>query len=87
MNDSVNHPTHYTQGKMEVIDAIEGLEAGFHEGNIIKYVARWRYKNGVEDLKKARWYLERLIEQAEYQEPQPQSPPGISDEIRFPPSL
>lgn len=60
--DSVNHPKHYTTGSMEVIDAIEGLGLGFHAGNVVKYVARYKHKGGVEDLKKARWYLERLIE-------------------------
>jgi hypothetical protein len=67
VNDPVNHPTHYTQGALEVIDAIEGMELPYHEGNIVKYVARWRYKNGVQDLRKAKWYLERLIANAEKQ--------------------
>jgi len=61
-SDTVNHPAHYTQGSMEVIEAIEGLSLGFHAGNIVKYVARYKAKGGVEDLKKARWYLDRLIE-------------------------
>ncbi len=61
VSDAVNHPSHYNKGMIEVIDAIEGMELGYHEGNIVKYVARWKYKNGVEDLKKARFYLERLI--------------------------
>lgn len=61
-HDPVNHPSHYTSGKLEVIDAIEGMGLGYHEGNIVKYVARWRLKNGVEDLRKARWYLDRLID-------------------------
>lgn len=60
-HDPVNHPSHYMQGAMEVIDAIEGMGLPYHEGNIVKYVARWRHKNGVEDLKKARFYLDRLI--------------------------
>ena len=58
--ERVNHPAHYTQGKVEVIDFIETM--GFLEGNIIKYVARYKHKNGLVDLKKARWYLDRLIE-------------------------
>ena len=63
----MNHPSHYTQGRFEVIDVIEdsltddGFE-GYCVGNIMKYVMRYRHKNGLEDLKKARWYLERLIE-------------------------
>lgn len=67
MSDLVNHPPHYTQGKFEVIDVIkdsltdEGNE-GYCVGNILKYVMRYRHKNGIEDLKKARWYLNRLIE-------------------------
>ena len=61
MEDIVNHPSHYTQGSLEVIDAIEGMGLPYHEGNIVKYVARWRHKAGVVDLKKARWYLNRLI--------------------------
>jgi len=63
--DNVNHPSHYTFGKIEVIDVIEDWKLGYHEGNIIKYVARHKYKNGLEDLKKAKWYLERLIEEME----------------------
>lgn len=63
--EKVNHPAHYNQGKIEVIDAIEGWSLGFHEGNVIKYVARHKHKNGLEDLKKAKWYLDRLIEQME----------------------
>lgn len=61
MSDPVNHPSHYTQGSLEVIDAIEGMALGYHEGNVVKYVARYRFKGGVEDLKKARFYLDRLI--------------------------
>jgi hypothetical protein len=65
-DDPVNHPSHYTFSKIEVIDAIEAWGCGFHDGNVIKYVARYRYKNNpVEDLKKARWYLDRLIKQSE----------------------
>lgn len=62
MADNINHPAHYTGGKLEVIDAIEGMGLGFHAGNVVKYVARYKLKNGVEDLKKAEWYLRRLIE-------------------------
>ena len=60
--NAVNHPSHYNQGKIEVIDAIEEWGLDFCEGNVIKYVARHRHKNEpLEDLKKAQWYLERLI--------------------------
>ena len=61
LDDPVNSPKHYTQGHMEVITAIEGLGLDYHQGNVLKYVSRYRYKNGVEDLKKARWYIDRLL--------------------------
>lgn len=64
--DTVNHPNHYTQGGIEVIDAIEAWGLGFCEGNVVKYVARAKFKMGeLEDLKKARWYLDRCIEKLE----------------------
>jgi hypothetical protein len=65
--EKVNHPSHYNQSKIECIDAIEAaiehLKGGeaFCTGNIIKYSWRWKDKNGSEDLKKAQWYLTRLI--------------------------
>ena len=66
MSSNVNHPKHYNTGKIEVIDAIEEWEMGFCDGNVIKYVARHRHKGKpIEDLKKAKWYLERLIQQYE----------------------
>ena len=58
----VNHPPHYTQGNIEVIDSILDQEMTYLEGNIIKYVSRHGFKNGLEDLKKAEWYLKRLME-------------------------
>lgn len=65
--DNVNHPTHYTAGKIECIDAIEaavtnlnGFE-GVCVGNAIKYLFRWKLKGGIESLQKARWYIDRLI--------------------------
>ncbi|MNJ52613.1 hypothetical protein D3C77_479580 [compost metagenome] len=71
MSDNVNHPNHYTAGKVECIDAIEaatsdlkGIEA-VCTANIIKYVWRWKRKNGLEDLKKAHWYLNKLIQEIE----------------------
>ena len=61
--EMVDHPSHYNQGKIEVIDAIEDWELNFCEGNVIKYVARHRHKSEpLEDLKKAQWYLDRLIQ-------------------------
>lgn len=66
-NDPVNHPSHYTQGNVECIDAIESsmtFEAfcGYLKGNAQKYL--WRYENKgnkIEDLKKANWYVNKLI--------------------------
>ena len=61
---NVKHPKHYNIGKIEVIDAIEDWDLGFHAGNVVKYISRHKHKgNPVEDLKKAKWYLERLIQQ------------------------
>jgi hypothetical protein len=65
--DVVNHPSHYTDGGIEWIEAIEAqlsLEEyrGYLKGNIAKYVWRESHKGGTESLKKARWYLDRLIE-------------------------
>lgn len=61
-DDPINHPAHYTFSKLEVIDAIEAWGLGFHDGNVVKYVARAKHKGReLEDLKKARWYLDRQI--------------------------
>jgi len=63
--EKIDHPSHYCTGKIEVIDAIEDWDLGFHEGNIIKYVARAKHKGAeLEDLKKARWYLDRPIQKS-----------------------
>jgi hypothetical protein len=65
----VNHPLHYNAGNIEIIDAIEDWNMNFSEGNVVKYVARHRYKlKPLEDLKKAKWYLERMIENLEKSE-------------------
>lgn len=53
---------HYRVHELQPWDAIAAWNLGFFEGNIVKYVVRWRIKNGVEDLKKARHYLDKLIE-------------------------
>lgn len=66
--DNVNHPSHYTDGKIEVIDFIEDKKLGYHLGNVIKYISRAGKKcpdKEIEDLKKARWYLNRYIEKLE----------------------
>ena len=62
----VSHPPHYTVGGIEVIDFIEAKKLGFNLGNVVKYVSRAGEKNDyLEDLQKARWYLERAIQRAE----------------------
>lgn len=67
MADMVNHPSHYTQGEIECIDALEaatinlkGIEA-VCTANAIKYLWRWKEKGGIEDLEKSKWYIDRLI--------------------------
>lgn len=68
MNDIINHPSHYTDGKIEVIDFIEEKQLNFHRGNAIKYIARAGKKNKeteIEDLKKADWYINREIQRLE----------------------
>lgn len=62
-HDNVNHPKHYTTGKIEVIEFLEDQKLEPHEWNAVKYICRARHKgNQVEDLKKAIWYLNRKIE-------------------------
>ena len=71
-NDMVDHPSHYqSETGIEVIDVIEaftfdlsGIEA-FDSANVIKYICRWKHKNGVQDLKKAAWYIDHLINHIE----------------------
>jgi hypothetical protein len=70
--DMVNHPAHYkSESGLEAIDVIEAFTADLKggeavcTGNALKYICRWKHKNGVEDLKKAKWYLERLINKLE----------------------
>lgn len=64
----VNHPKHYNTGCVECIDGIEaactGLSGfeGFCTGNAIKYLWRWKNKGGKEDLEKAKWYIDKLLE-------------------------
>lgn len=67
MTEKVNHPPHYTAGKVECIDALEAATIGLQgieavcTANAIKYLWRWKHKNGVEDLQKTEWYLKKLI--------------------------
>lgn len=70
MNDPVAHPAHYNTGKIEVIKIIEDQLSdeefrGYIKGQVLKYITRERHKNGLEDLKKAAWYLNRLIQRLE----------------------
>ena len=71
MNDNVNHPEHYTSGGIECIDAIRASLgdkefADYCKGNILKYLWRYRHKNGLEDLRKAQVYLNWMIEAEEH---------------------
>ena len=70
-NETVSHPAHYCQGGVECIDALEAATTGLRgieavcTANAIKYLWRWKHKNGVTDLHKAQWYIDRLIKQQE----------------------
>lgn len=72
ISDNVNHPNHYkTKNGLETIQVIEAFTDGLigveatDTGNVIKYICRWKKKNGLEDLKKAQWYLNHLINHVE----------------------
>ena len=68
LNDAVNHPSHYTDGKIEVIDFIEDKNLDFCLGNAVKYISRAGKKDPakeIEDLKKAVWYINRRIQELE----------------------
>lgn len=70
MNDNVNHPNHYNNGKIECIEGLKSALSkeefqGFLKGNILKYTWRSSHKNGDEDLKKAQWYLNYLLKENE----------------------
>lgn len=73
-DDNVQHPSHYTQGKVECIEALESATAGLSgieavcTANAIKYLWRWKRKNGIEDVKKAQWYINHLIKHLEGEE-------------------
>ena len=74
--DPVQHPIHYNQGGIECIDAIKAATVGKNGieavcvANVIKYLFRYEAKNGIEDVRKARWYIDRLIQELELNEPQ-----------------
>ena len=67
----VNHPQHYTQGCIECIDALKAATVGKRGieavcvANVIKYLWRYEEKNGIEDVRKAKWYIERLLKELE----------------------
>lgn len=67
-SDNVNHPAHYTHGKFECIDVLDDITKDLKgievicTANAVKYLWRWKHKNGLEDLKKAQWYINKLIE-------------------------
>ena len=69
MQDMINNPKHYNTSEIECIDAIKAMLGdefpAYLQGNITKYLWRFKNKNGVEDLKKAQWYLNKLINQYE----------------------
>lgn len=70
MSDMVNHPSHYTDGRIEVIDFIEDKRLNYHRGNAVKYICRAGKKDPakeVEDLQKAVWYINREIQRLEAQ--------------------
>jgi len=69
LTDNVNHPSHYTDGGIECIEAIEAQLTpeeyrGYLKGNVAKYVWREKHKGGIESLQKAEWYLKQLINQS-----------------------
>lgn len=71
--DNVNHPSHYTYGGLELVNVWEATMSpealqGLYKGNVMKYLWRYEHKNGLEDLKKAEFYLKRLIKSVEKEE-------------------
>ena len=66
LKEMVNHPNHYNMGKYEAIDVIEDWNLGFNLGNTVKYISRAGHKDDIiQDLKKAKWYLDREIQRLE----------------------
>lgn len=81
MMTNVNHPSHYNTGKIEVIEVIEDQNLGFHLGNAIKYILRAGKKDPaktLEDLNKAKWYIDRFIE---IQKPSPRRPNDMNPRV------
>lgn len=64
--EAVDHPSHYNQGSIEAIDYIEAWNMDFAEGSVVKYITRYKFKGKpLKDLKKARWYINHLIQRLE----------------------
>lgn len=84
MSDSKYHnkltPGYYTELKIEPLTFIQANGLGFCEGNVVKYICRYKNKNGVEDLKKAREYIQRLIDFIEINKEQ--QSPGATHNVR-----
>lgn len=59
--DDIKKPMHYNQGGIEPIDYITKNKLSYCEGNVVKYISRWRFKGGIEDLKKAKQYIDFII--------------------------
>lgn len=66
IHDAVHSPKHYCGKGMEVIDVIDAFDLDLYQGSIVQYVIRYKKKNGVEDIRKAKWYLERLLAKLEH---------------------
>jgi hypothetical protein len=86
MHDPIN-PSHYTAGGLECIEAIEASMSeeafrGFMKGNCIKYLWRYERKNGAEDLRKAQWYLQRLMEEVDADEKLNQLTEEVYEEVK-----
>ena len=60
--DDISKPVHYNQGGIEPIDYIIKNKLSYCEGNVVKYITRWRHKNGIQDLKKAKQYIDFIID-------------------------
>lgn len=71
VSDNVNHPAHYTAGGIEYVDAMKACVSGLNEmeaactSHALKYLWRWKHKNGAEDIRKCIWWLERLLKEVE----------------------
>lgn len=69
--NEINHPAYYTQGEVECIDAIKSAVKGLNGmeavcvANAMKYLWRWKQKNGRKDIEKAKWYIDKLLEETE----------------------